>query len=254
MAATTAIRSIPIEDLYSRWGGDYDQGQVNNMQGLDDVQLATLLPRFLSLVQAAHASGPDFKLIDFGCGTGRNTLKLLAVPSATVIGLDATPRLLDIARQRCRQRLASLPEHARAADVQCHVYNPLVHAAPPAGASGASGLISTLVLEHLTLPDFLAATSALLKPGAFLLATNTHPELARVGRGSVPDKETGELLWGASHVHSAEDVEREAPKWGMELVGVQEGSPVDPKMVGAMRGDWEGVKCWIGFLLRKKEE
>lgn len=251
MAETAEIKTIPVEDLYTRWGDDYDNRGLNNMQVLDDVEMTALLPKFLSLIQVSH-SAPDLKIIDFACGTGRTTLKLVTVPSATIIGLDATPKLLEIARRRCQERLASLPQDARAADVRCEVYNPLVHPKAPECALNAVGLVSTLAIEHFTLPEFFEATSKLLKSGGFLIASNMHPELLRIAHGSIIDKKTGELLWGVSHIYSAEDVQKEAPKWGFELVEVQEGMPRDPNLEGPMRGQWEGIKCWIGFLLKKK--
>lgn len=251
MAAPSEVKLIPVEDFYSRWVVDYDQGHLNTLQGIDESELATLLPKFLSLVLESH-SAPDLKLIDFGCGTGRATLKLLNVPSATVIGLDATPSMLEIARRRCEERLASLPQDARAASVQCEVYNPLTHPAPPECAHNAVGLISTLVMCHFSTAEFLEATGKLLQSGAILLTTCTHADLARLTKASVPDKETGELLWAPNDLHPVEEMEQEAPKWGFELLSVQECIPKDPNLVGAMRGNWEGVKCWVGFLLRKK--
>lgn len=49
--------------------------------------------------------------------------------------------------------------------------------------------------------------------------------------------ETGQLLWDTHHIHPVEEVEKEAPKWGLELLSVQEWIPKDPKLVGAMRGN-----------------
>jgi hypothetical protein len=45
----------------------------------------------------------------------------------------------------------------------------------------------------------------------------------------------------------------EGAKWGFDLIEVQEGIPKDPNMVGAMRGNWEGVKCWVGLILVKQK-
>lgn len=52
-------------------------------------------------------------------------------------------------------------------------------------------MISTLVMEHLTLEELFKATSQLLVKGGYLLATNTHENLARIANGSVKDEETG---------------------------------------------------------------
>ncbi|KAA6411451.1 MAG: hypothetical protein FRX48_04731 [Lasallia pustulata] len=251
MTTTPQIKPIPIEALYTRWAPSYDQSHQNTVQGHDEIELATLFPKFLSHILSAP-SAPPLKIIDFGCGTGRNTLKLLNLPSATIVGLDATPQMIDLARRRCQERLASLPPDARAAHVRCEIYNPLVQPTPPECAREAGALISTLVVEHFTLPEFFEATGKLLRSGGFCMVTGVHSDLAQISHPSIVDTDTGELVWGATHVHSVEDVEKEAPKWGFEVLEVQEGSPKDPDLVGANRGHWEGVKCWVGFLLRKK--
>ncbi|KAL8919454.1 MAG: hypothetical protein Q9172_004970 [Xanthocarpia lactea] len=252
MAVHAGVKLLPVEDLYAGWAGGYDQGQVNNMQGLDDVQLETFLPKFLLLTHEAHSGSTNLKIVDFGCGTGRTTLKLLKLPSATIVGLDATPQLIELARHKSAERLTSLPQDARAAEVQYEVYNPLIHPQAPECAQNAHGLISTLALEHFALPDFFKATSPLVQTGSYLMVTDLHPDLARIANYTLIDEKSGELMWTASHIHSIDDVRAEAPKWGLEVVEVQEGSPKDPKMVGAMRGNWEGVKCWVGYILKKK--
>ncbi|KAK8013652.1 cyclopropane-fatty-acyl-phospholipid synthase [Apiospora marii] len=97
--AAMEIRSLPVHELYSRWGTGYDQGRVNNMQGLDNTEMEALLAKFLSLLPLSDKpSAVALKVIDFGCGTGRNTLELVAtLPGADVIGLDAAPALLEVA-------------------------------------------------------------------------------------------------------------------------------------------------------------
>ncbi|KAL4744380.1 hypothetical protein BDW72DRAFT_199653 [Aspergillus terricola var. indicus] len=197
------------------------------MQGLGDTELETLLPKFVSLLLQSHSSASPLKVVDFGCGTGRNTLKLIAMlPGAKVVGLDATPALLEVAEKRCNEAYASLPDNLR-----------------PSGLS-FKGLISTLVLEHLPLADFFRMCSSIVVPGGYLLVTNTHEELAGIAHGSIVEPEPGAKLWSESHLHANEAVKNGGRKWGFDLVEVQEGVPEDPDMVGAMRGHWDGVKCW----------
>ncbi|KAI0398681.1 S-adenosyl-L-methionine-dependent methyltransferase [Xylaria palmicola] len=86
---------------------------------------------------------------------------------------------------------------------------------PPSIAGQAQGLTSNL------------KCSEILAPGRCVLVTNTH------------DPESGEKLW----------MKTEGAKWGFEPVELQEGTPKDANMLGAMRGHWDGVKCWVGFLL-----
>ncbi|CAJ2510546.1 Uu.00g095150.m01.CDS01 [Anthostomella pinea] len=187
------IRSLPIQELYSRWGTGYDQGRVNNMQGLDDTELETLLPKFVSMLAQSHdSSAAPLRVIDFGCGTGRNTLKLIAmIPGAEIIGLDATPALLEVAERRCKEASATLPDNLRPKGLSFHVYNPLedkTGGKPPVEGQ-AQGLISTLVIEHLPLADFFKMCSQIVAPGR-----------------------------------------AEGAKWGFDLVEVQDGIPKDPNM------------------------
>ncbi|KAI1299717.1 S-adenosyl-L-methionine-dependent methyltransferase [Xylaria venustula] len=254
---TTEIRSLPVKELYSRWGTSYDQGRVNNMQGLDDTEMETLLPKFLSWLQQSNdASASTLKVVDFGCGTGRNTLKLVAtLPGAEIVGLDATPALLEVAERRCNEVRAAMSDDKKPKSLSFVMYNPLEDdkGRPPPIAAQAQGLISNLVVEHLPLSAFFQMCNEIIAPGGCVLVTNTHEDLARIAHGSIVDPQSGEKLWSDSHIHTNEAVKSEGAKWGFELVELQEGIPKDPNMVGAMRGHWDGVKCWVGFLLVKQK-
>ncbi|KAK6064477.1 hypothetical protein SCUP234_13004 [Seiridium cupressi] len=226
------------------------------MQGLDDAELETLLPKFIALLTQSHSSSASsLKVVDFGCGTGRNTLKLIAMlPGAEITGLDATPALLEVAERRCNEAAAALPDGLRPKNISFKQYNPLEDkkGGKPPIENQAEGLISNLVLEHLPLAEFFKMCSEIVEPGGYMLVTNTHEQLANIAHGSIIDPETGAQLWSESHIHSNEAVRSEASKWGFDLVEVQEGIPKDPNMVGAMRGHWDGVKCWVGFVLHRQ--
>ncbi|KAG6366269.1 hypothetical protein INS49_000445 [Diaporthe citri] len=254
--ASTEIHSLPVQELYSKWSTSYDQERANNLRGLDDTGLETLLPKFTSLLVQSHGSstGP-LRVVDFGCGTGRNTLKLMAMlPGAEIIGLDATPAMLEVAERRCNQASSELPANLLPGSLSFKVYNPLEKkmgvGTPVPGQ--AQGLISTLVIEHLPIAEFFKMCSEFVGPGGYVLATNAHEDLARIARASIVDPETGALLWGESHTHTNEAVKKEGAKWGFDLVEIQEGIPKDPNIVGPMRGHWDGVKCWVGFVLRRQ--
>lgn len=97
--SATGICSLPVQELCSRWSVSYDPGRVNNLQGVDDTELETLLPKFTHLLVQSHGSSKNpLRIVDSGCGTGRNMLKLIAMlPGAEILGLDATPAMLEIA-------------------------------------------------------------------------------------------------------------------------------------------------------------
>lgn len=123
----TEIRSLPIQELYSKWSTIYDQERANNLRGIGDKELETLLPKFTSLLVQSHSpSTAPLRVVDFGCGTGRNTLKLVAMlPGAEIIGLDATPDMLEVAERRCKEATAELPTNLRPGSLSFKVYNPL---------------------------------------------------------------------------------------------------------------------------------
>lgn len=251
------IHSLPVQKLYSKWSTSYDQDRYkNNLQGLDGVELEKLLPKFTSLLVQSHSSSETpLRVIDFGCGTGRNTLKLMAMlPGADIIGLDATPAMVEVAERQCNQVLADLPEKSRPKSLCFKVYNPLEKEtggdSPVPGQ--VQGLISTLVIEHLPIAEFFKMCAEIVAPGGYVLATNAHEDLSRIAHGSIVDPETGAKLWTQRHIHTNQAVKDEGVKWGFDMVEIQEGIPKDPNLVGPMRGRWEGVKCWVGFVLRRQ--
>lgn len=125
--ASTEIHILPVQELYSKWASSYEQGRVNNMQSLDETGLETLLPKFTSLLVQSHGSSKvPLRVVDFGCGTGRIMLKLMAMlPGAEIIGLDTTPALMEVAERRCNDALAELPADSRPKSLSFKLYNPL---------------------------------------------------------------------------------------------------------------------------------
>lgn len=108
------------------------------------------------------------------------------------------------------------------------------------------------MIEHLPIAEFFKMCSEVVAPGGYVLATNIHGDLARIAHGSSVDPETGTKVWSESHVHTNQAIKDEGAKWGFDMVEVQEGIPKNPNVVGAMQGHWDGVKCWVGFMLRRQ--
>jgi trans-aconitate methyltransferase len=98
-------------------------------------------PLFAAVLDATGA-GPGTRLLDLGCGTGL-LLALAQARGATVTGLDVTPGLLKIARDRLptaelwQADIASLPFGAAEFDVVTGVNTFQFAADPPAAIEGA---------------------------------------------------------------------------------------------------------------------
>ena len=68
-------------------------------------RLMGLGPRFIERVVRTVHIPPGTRVLDAGCGMGRLTLQVKRVsPEPEVIGLDADPRILSIARRKAAQR------------------------------------------------------------------------------------------------------------------------------------------------------
>lgn len=179
-----------------------------------------------------------------------------------VIGLDASPKMLAIARRRYEERLAALvtADH-HAANVVLEVYDMLADettAPVPEPAKEVDALVSTLVLEHLPLSVFFRAVSGLLKPEGLCLLTNMHPDMGARSQAGFLDFETGEKIRPASYAHKIEDVVKEASRWELDVVGhVRERearvSDVENGSIGDRAKKWIGVKMWVGMILKRRK-
>ncbi len=254
------ITYLPTTEAYARWASVYDHDS-NPLQALDDAELTTLLPHFLSLLPATGA-----RVVDLGCGTGRNTMKLYAPNVHSILALDASAEMLvkfasKITIVSPGPHFDPVPEeeprHSPGAGLRWQVYDMLDD---PEGAKvakiRADGVISTLVLEHVPLDAFFRAVSKMLRPGGLCLLTNMHPDMGARSQAGFKDPETGEKIRPVSYVHRIGAVVEEARRWEFEVIGeVRERearlSDVEDGVVGSRIEKWIGVKMWFGMVLKK---
>jgi len=166
------IRYMDTTAAYDLWSEVYDH-DGNFLQALDNIELQSLLPKMLSNVQSPH----PWKIVDLGCGTGRNTAKLIGITDATILGLDASPKMLELAVSRLTDLSAKFDG---AKEVELEIYDILGSSPPPAIALEADALISTLVLEHIPIPEFFRAILQILKPDGVALVTNMHSDMGAI--------------------------------------------------------------------------
>ncbi|MCJ1293729.1 hypothetical protein MMC34_005284 [Xylographa carneopallida] len=247
-----SIIHLPTTAAYDRWAPVYDH-DANPLQALDDLELRSLLPEFLALLPRSPPKTP-IKIVDLGCGTGRNTLKLLPFPNTHIVGLDASPKMLDIARQRCAAHLDSLPATDRAATIDFELFDMRATVVVPECVQRADAVLSTLVLEHVPLAVFFGTAAGLLATGGHLLVTNMHADMGARSQAGFVDPETGDKVRPESFVYGVEEVVSEAARSGFRAVGRVRERAVrgeDVRLLGRRAEKWVRVKCWFGVVFEK---
>ncbi|KAG9771820.1 putative methyltransferase AN0656 [Exophiala dermatitidis] len=242
-----SIQYLSTAEAYDRWAAVYDT-DGNFLQALDTLEMKKLLPCLLTLLETSNLPQP-WKLVDLGCGTGRNTAALLQVERAAVVGLDVSPGMLQVARNRL------VAESGLDENVTLEVFDLLGQPGPPESAKAADAVVSTLVLEHIPTDIFFQHVAEILKPGGLLLLTNMHSEMGKLSQAGFTDPQTGKKIRPTSYAHTLAEVEETATKHGFEIVRPFEERAVDVSMVpilGDRSRKWVGVTVWFGGILQKR--
>ena len=178
---------------YDAWAATYDA--IDN----------PLIAQAAVVLDARAAWLAGARVLELGCGTGRNAVACLAAGASTYVGVDASPGMLARARERVVDPRASWIE----ADLV-------------AGAARASGafdvVLVCLVLEHVeaTFP-VLAAAAAELAPGGKLFVIELHASLHDRGVGANFEIGGCEVRI-ASFRHEARDLLREIERVGLRTL------------------------------------
>lgn len=263
--SSTPVQHISTQDAYDQWASIYDS-DGNMLQSIDDLELTTLLPNFLAEVSSS-VQNQDISVLDLGCGTGRNTAKLLSYSwphnyRISVIGLDFSKGMLDVASQKLRPftegigiKNSRVDLRLECADCFPTVSNPSASPLPLVpNLTPVNGVISTLVLEHIPLKSYFATLSSLLQRNGIALVTNMHADMGRVSQAGFINAD-GVKVRGSSFAFTVEETVAEARKAGFEIVSVKERSmtkeDVESGMVGQRGWKWVGINVWYGVVLRK---
>jgi SAM-dependent methyltransferase len=110
--------------------------------------------------ELAQAVAPPGPVADLGCGPGAHSLAL-ARRGYDVVGVDGSPRMVEVARARAERD---------GVDASFHVHDVT---APLRFADGSlGGVLAILVLQHLPHPAaFIAEIRRCLRPGGHMLIT-----------------------------------------------------------------------------------
>lgn len=263
------FKEVSTDELYDQWASTYDT-DGNILQFVDDLQMPGLLDRFVPLSCAPTNDNGRLDVLDLGCGTGRNTMKLLQAPWQTkrdvfVHGWDGSKAMLDIARSKCAEVTPSTLE--RKVEGLFAVLDISNQAnIPPQCDNFFAGLISTLVLEHIKIETYFAIIAKILQPGAHALVTNMHSDMGRLSRAGFKTA-SGERFKATSYVYTPTETVEAAAAVGLKLVGEVAEASVDKRMIeGGVLDDgtkiekgavaerarkWVGTKVWYGMILKK---
>jgi SAM-dependent methyltransferase len=260
--ANVPVKHVPTVSAYDSWAKVYDT-DGNILQKVDDLQLESLLPEFLGLIKPENP-GNNVRIVDLGCGTGRNTLKIIQRDSTygrLVTGIDASRGMLDLADKKLSTVISSQSDTEYRLVQHDFLNQDDPNAAPillePAQVHDA--LLSTLVLEHFPLEPFFATIRSLIRPGGVVLLTNMHSEMGSISQaGFVSTDENGQAIKvrGTSWAHSVAETVDAAKRSGLHLAGEALERAVTEDMLPllGLRGKkWVEVKVWYGMILIREE-
>ncbi|MEV6226958.1 methyltransferase domain-containing protein [Saccharopolyspora shandongensis] len=171
------MQEITTKAGYDRWASTYER-TPNPVVSLDSRHSIGLL-----------APKPGERILDAGCGTGRNLGAMLAA-GAEPQGVDFSAGMLDVARHS-------------------HPGVPLfegdLQEALPFGDAEFDAVLCALLGEHLEEPArAVAEFHRVLRPGGRLVFSVFHPEMAATGM-SAQFEDAGEVFKMVAHPYTVDD-------------------------------------------------
>ena len=149
MLGSDALNQITATTL-----AHYDESADDFWSGTRDHDVSQNIHTLLS-----HLEGGRRRILDFGCGPGRDLIAFTALGHEAV-GLDGAPRFVAMAR-----------EHSGCEVLQQDF---LALALPPASFDGVFANASLFHVPRQELPRVLGELHASLRPGGVLFASNPH--------------------------------------------------------------------------------
>lgn len=192
-----------IAAAYNDWAETYD---INPNPTRD---LAAEALRQVNLSLAGR------KVIEVGCGTGRNT-PWLAERAAKLVGLDFSEEMLARARARINDPRVSFMQHD-------------ARATWPLADSSADVVIAMLILEHVEhLAPVFSEAARVLTTGGELFVCELHPMRQHAGgQAQFSNSRTGERQRVTAFLHDVSDYVNGALACGFELQHIGEWRDAD---------------------------
>ncbi len=151
-----------LRAYYDNWASDYDADVAGHGYGLPASMIATLAQTIGRWSERADSVGPDSTVLDAGCGTGLVGAALADAGYRNIDGVDLSPEMVELARQR-------------------NVYRRLeagvdLTAEPPSHLVGSADIVTVggvFTLGHVP-PAALRTVAGLVRPGG-VLVVSTRP-------------------------------------------------------------------------------
>lgn len=194
-----ALAGSDVSTAYDRWSAQYDTDR-NLTRDLD----ARVLRESTRLALTGR------RVLEFGCGTGKNT-KYLAQHARELIAMDFSAGMLAVARERVPQSHVRFVQH----DVREHW---------PIDDSSIDLVVGNLVLEHVEQLELVFAQAArVLRDGGQLYFCELHPYRQwRGGQAHFTEEASGETVQVSAFVHSVGDYVNSALRQHFQLVEIGE--------------------------------
>ena len=190
---TRASDQSEIAAAYNDWAETYDI--VQN----DTRDLAAKVLRHVDLKLEGR------KIVEVGCGTGRNTT-WLAEHAAEIVGLDFSEEMLARARSRVDDPRVRFVQHD-------------VRMTWPLTDASAEVVIAMLILEHVeNLAPVFAEAARVLNPGGVFFLCELHPmRQLSGGQAQFSNSKTGERQLVSAFLHDVSDYVNAGLASGFEL-------------------------------------
>ncbi|KAK6332490.1 hypothetical protein TWF730_004156 [Orbilia blumenaviensis] len=276
---------LPTSTAYDLWSTVYDT-DGNVLQQLDDIYISTILPSLIP--QSTSTNTTENKdedkddnttattVVELGCGTGRNTLKLSNM-GVNVLAVDNSRGMLDKLTTKLKKYDGdtTTTTTTTAGDVQVFEVDITTFSTEAVEAVESEeeergdaaafrtainnkridGIISTLVLEHIPLRTFFSTASHILpqSSNAWLLLTNMHESMGAISSAGFWDEKSQRKVKPVSYVHTKAEILDEAGKWGFVVVDDEEGFMRESGVGGDVedaKGRFGGrAEKWVGVVM-----
>ncbi|KAK9694534.1 hypothetical protein K7432_013385 [Basidiobolus ranarum] len=255
-----------VDEFYNKWADIYDH-DGNVLQQIDDHRFNDVMPKLMS-EYSPSPSKKTLRILDFGCGTGRNLIKLVEMQQkrsdskeegrgweeVEIVGMEVSPGMMSKAQKRVAE-VNDLQSSTSSPTVSVSwLLHDIMSALPvPLKAQNVDILYTTLVLEHLPelTPFFKFAREILVPENGRLYISNMHPDMGKNTRAGFTDAQTGKKVIGFSANHSIESLIQIAESNGFKLRQKFEDGVEDSdhaKRLGSRGEKWIGVTMLVALV------